>query len=71
MRFDPHNFNVNVRSIELAAENEDILDDWKHSLLRAGVHLIGETVEENADKKVTFMYFLCLNLFLFFRILLK
>jgi len=39
------------KSIELAAENEDILDDWKHSLLRAGVHLIGETVEENADKK--------------------
>ena len=41
------------RSIELAAENEDILDDWKHSLIRAGVHLIGENSDENADKKVS------------------
>jgi len=39
------------KSIELAAENEDILDDWKHSLIRAGVHLIGENSDENADKK--------------------
>lgn len=50
---DSRNVYKDYKQLELSAENQEDVDSWKASLLRAGVY--PERPQESSDTEVTFL----------------